>query len=147
MLKSGLLAFLRNPKRGKIRLKIPSETRLVKKVSSRILGGLASYDLDEGKVFDIKLCIEEAVRNAMVHGNHSNRNRAVTVTYWVEDPNLTIEVADEGPGFDHTLVADPTIDPHILKNCGRGVYLIRKLMDRADYNRAGNVLTMVKNLR
>jgi len=140
------LAFLRNPKDRKVVLRVPSETRHIRKISSRILGALSSYVLDEGKIFDIRLCIEEAVRNAMVHGNRSDKSREVKVTYWISDDRLTIEVEDKGEGFDHSELADPTIDPHLLKNSGRGVYLIKKLMDRADYNDAGNKLTMVKDL-
>jgi len=146
MLRLDPLAFLRNPREKKLVLRVPSETRFIRKVSSRILGDTASLDLDEGTVFDIKLCIEEAVRNAIVHGNHSDRRLTVTVTYWIEDAKLFIAVEDEGAGFDHKTVADPTHEAHITKNSGRGVYLIRKLMDRADYNESGNRLTMVKSL-
>jgi len=139
------LAFLRNPRSKKV-ITVPSETRYIRKVSDRILSSIEVLGLDDGKIFDIKLCIEEAVRNAIVHGNHSDRRRSVRVTYGVEDSRLTIEVEDEGIGFDHRTVADPTAQAHIMKNSGRGVYLIRKLMDRTDYNDIGNKITMVKNL-
>jgi serine/threonine-protein kinase RsbW len=146
MPRSGLLAFLRNP-RSKKTITVPSETRYIRKVSEKILASLAGLGLDEGRAFDIRLCIEEAVRNAMVHGNHSDRRLAVRVTYRVEDGSLVIEVEDKGAGFDHRAVADPTLSPHIMKNSGRGVYLIRKLMDNVAYNDAGNSLTMTKNLK
>jgi len=142
---SGPLAFLRNP-RNKKTVTVPSETRYIRKVSEKILGSLRGFRLDEGKVFDIKLCIEEAVRNAIVHGNHSDRRLAVRVAYRVEDSKLVIEVEDEGAGFDRRAVADPTAPAHIMKNSGRGVYLIKKLMDKVDYNDTGNKITMVKNL-
>ncbi len=147
MLKFDPLAFLRNPKEKKIVLRVPSETGHIRKVSSRILGSLAPYALDEGRIFDIRLCIEEAVRNAMVHGNHSDRKLDVTVSYLLEGDKLTIEVEDKGMGFDHATVDDPTLEPHMLKNSGRGVYLIKKLMDKTEYNSTGNKLTMVKNLK
>ena len=145
MLRSDPLAFLRNL-RSKKSISVPSETRYIRKVSTRILGALAHLSLDDGRIFDIKLCIEEAVRNAIVHGNHSDKRLSVRVAYWVEDSNLSIEVEDEGAGYDHVSVADPTASPHILKNSGRGVYLIKKLMDSVTYNDVGNKITMVKNL-
>lgn len=149
MTRSGPLAFLKNnsdPSR-KTLIKVPSETRYIKKVSARILSGIERYRLDEGRLFDIRLCIEEAVRNAMVHGNHDDAKRMVKATYWVASGELSIEIEDEGPGFDHAGVADPTTEPHILKGSGRGVYLIKKLMDRVEYNNKGNKVLMVKRIQ
>lgn len=146
MLRLDPLAFLRKHKDRRVQLRVASRTNNIRKVSARILGELEPFGLDEGTAFDIKLCIEEAVRNAMVHGNRSDKRRAVRVSYAIADGKLTIEVEDEGAGFDHTKIADPTAEPHITKNSGRGVYLIRKLMDRAEYSDTGNRLTMVKNL-
>jgi serine/threonine-protein kinase RsbW len=128
-------------------LKVPSETRYIRKVSEKILSSLSGLGLDDGKIFDIKLCIEEAVRNAIVHGNHSDRRLAVRIVYGVEDSRLVIEVEDAGAGFDHRAAPDPTTMAHLMKNSGRGVYLIKKLMDKVDYNDAGNKITMVKNLK
>jgi len=145
MLRSDPSAFLRSL-RNKKTIKVPSETRYIRKVSEKILGSLSGFRLDEGKIFDIKLCIEEAVRNAIVHGNHSDKRLVVRVTYRVEENRLVIEVEDEGVGFDHHGVADPTLTPHIMKNSGRGVYLIRKLMNGVMYNDIGSKITMIKHL-
>lgn len=146
MLKLDPLAFLRNP-RNKKTITVPSETRYIRKVSEKILASLSGSRLDEARLFDIRLCIEEAVRNAIVHGNHSDRRLVVRVTYQVEGEKLVIEVEDEGAGFDHQAVADPTATAHIMKNSGRGVYLIRKLMNSVAYNDIGNKVIMIKNLK
>jgi serine/threonine-protein kinase RsbW len=145
MLRLDPSAFLRNP-RNKKTVTVPSETRYIRKVSTKILGALAGFALDDRRVFDVRLCVEEAVRNAIVHGNHSDRRLSVRVTYWIEDSKLFIEVEDEGSGYDHNALADPTTGAHITKNSGRGVYLIKKLMDRVSYNDTGNRIMMVKNL-
>ena len=149
MIRSGPLAFLKSRKNlsGKNLVKVPSETRYIRKVSSGILSGISRYDVDESRLFDIKLCIEEAVRNAMVHGNHCDKKLSVRTVYWVDNGALNMEIADEGPGFDRGDVADPTLEPHILKNSGRGIYLIRKLMDKIEYNEKGNKITMMKKLK
>lgn len=149
MIKLDPLAFLRNsgdPSKKTV-IKVASQTRYIRKVSSRILSLLDHYKVDESRIFDIRLCIEEAVRNAMVHGNHSDKRLSVKTAYWIDGDTLSIEIEDEGPGFDHIGVADPTTPPHILKNSGRGVYLIKKLMDKVEYNEKGNKLTMAKRLK
>ena len=141
--------FLKNRKdpSKKILIRVPSRTQYIRKVSSRLLSGLDRYDIDENRLFDIRLCVEEAVRNAMVHGNNSDGKLSVKTAYWVDNGELNIEIEDEGPGFDHVNVDDPTHPEHIMKNSGRGVYLIKKLMDRVEYNDKGNKVTMVKRLK
>jgi serine/threonine-protein kinase RsbW len=149
MIKLDPWAFLKNLKdtSKKTLIKVPSETRYIRKVSSRILSGLDRYNVDEGRIFDIRLCIEEAVRNAMVHGNNSDKALSVKTIYWVDGDAVNIEVEDEGRGFDCAKVADPTAETNILKNSGRGVYLIKKLMDKVEYNDKGNKITMIKKLK
>ena len=148
MIRSGLSAFLRRRKdpSAKTVVKVPSEAKFVRKVSTGILSGIDRYGIGESGIFDIKLCIEEALRNAMVHGNNSDKALHVTTSYWVDKGVLNIEIEDEGSGFDHAALADPTTALHILKNSGRGVYLIKKLMDSAEYNDKGNRLLMKKRL-
>ena len=127
-------------------IKIPSEIKQLKKVSSRILDSLASQHIDEAALFDIRLCVEEAVRNAIVHGNHCDKRLSVTISYWIEDGSFNIEVEDEGKGFDHKELPDPTEEGNMLRNHGRGVYLIRRLMNEVLYNDSGNKVKMVKRL-
>ena len=149
MTRSDSSAFLKRRKdpSEKILIKVPSETGYIEKVSFRILSWLSRYNIDEGRIFDIRLCVEEALRNAMVHGNHSDKKRSVKAVYWVVDGALNIEIEDEGSGFDHAGVDDPTLARCLLKNSGRGVWLIKKLMDKVKYNNKGNKVTMVKRLK
>ena len=147
MLNLGLSVFSRNKnKLKKAVFRIPSQIEYLRKVSSRILDALASRNVPETTLFNIRLCVEEAVRNAVVHGNHCDKNLSVTVTYWAEGRKFFMEVADEGKGFDHRRLPDPTDSEHILRNSGRGVYLIRKLMDKVEFNETGNSIRMVKHL-
>ena len=127
-------------------IKIPSDIRNLRKVSSEILGSISSYKIDESGIFNIRLCVEEAVKNAIVHGNRSNKKLSVRVSYWINDDKLTIEVEDEGAGFDHERLPDPTADENLLRTSGRGVYLIKRLMDEVEYNQNGNKIRMTKHL-
>ncbi len=149
MTRSDPLEFLRNLKdpSRKTFLRVSSETKNIRKISSRVMASLERHNVDEGRIFDIRLCIEEAVRNAMVHGNRSDRSLPVKVSYWIGNGSLTMEIEDAGDGFNAAAVADPTDDANVTKNSGRGVYLIRKLMDRVEYNEKGNKVTMTKKLK
>ena len=150
MLNLGRLAFLKNRKnKDKLRktvIKVPSSVGYIRKVSSKILSSLEPRKLDEDKLFDIRLCVEEAVRNAMVHGNGGNKNLSVRVAYWVKDERFIVEVKDEGSGFDYRRLEDPTANESLMKNSGRGVFLIKNLMDEIEFNERGNKVKMVKYL-
>jgi len=132
---------------GKMIIKIPSDIRRMREVSLKILGSLKSYDLDNDRMFDIRLAVEEAVRNAIIHGNESDKAKSVTITYWIEDDKINVVVEDEGKGFDPLGLPDPTANDNIMKNSGRGVYLVKKLMDEVEFNAIGNKLKMTKKLK
>jgi len=127
-------------------MKVPSEIKSIKRVSSKILSSLSSYELNKDTLFDIRLCTEEAVRNAIVHGSGLRKGSRVSVYYWVDKGKLHIEIEDEGAGFDSNTVPDPTENSNILKKSGRGVYLIKKFMDRVSFNEKGNKIKMEKAL-
>ena len=148
MLNLGQSAFLRNRK-NKVRktvLKIPTKQVYIRKASSKVLEALRAYSLNEDRMFDIRLCVEEAMRNAMVHGNHNDKHRTVRVAYWIRENKLNIEVEDEGSGFDYKALPDPTAGDNLMKGSGRGVYLIKNLMDEIKFNECGNKIKMVKYL-
>jgi len=126
---------------------VPSEADEIKKVSAKIIDALKIYKLDEETVFDIKLSTEEALRNAMQHGNKNNEKLPIEVSFAVDNSVLEITIEDRGEGFDYKNTPDPTTDKNILRTCGRGVFLIHKLMDEVQYNEKGNRIRMVKRLR
>ena len=132
---------------GKLSLKIPSEIGRIREVSFGILKWLKPRELDDSTLFDIRLCVEEAVRNAITHGNNNDKSLNVLIGYWIEDDRLIIEVEDEGAGFDLSKVPDPTIDENIMKGSGRGVYLVHKLMDKIEFNERGNKVRLIKRLK
>lgn len=134
-------------KTDKILIEVPSEDKYIRKVSSDILAALSPYGVSEERLFDIKLCVEEAVRNAILHGNKLDKRLRVKVSYLIADGRVKIEVEDEGPGYDPAKIPDPTNKGNMLKESGRGVCLIRRLMDRVDFNQKGNKILMEKSLK
>lgn len=131
----------------KLSLKIPSDIKYIREVSSGILKWLQPRKLDDSTLFDIRLCIEEVVRNAITHGNNNNKGLKVLVNYWLEGDRLIIEVEDKGEGFDLSKVPDPTIGENVMKSSGRGVYIVRKLIDKMEFNDKGNKVRLTKYLK
>lgn len=129
-----------------MQIEIPSEIKYIREVSSKILDSLISYKVDEDKLFDIRLCAEEALRNAIVHGNRMSKQLHVRVDYRVDKGIISIEVEDEGAGYDPNSILDPTLNENITRESGRGVCLIKKLMDKVDFNKKGNKIRMEKRL-
>jgi serine/threonine-protein kinase RsbW len=148
MIGSGLSVFLKSRKSGERggTFRFSSEIKNIRGAAVKVLGALSCFNIDPDKAFDIRLCIEEAVRNAMVHGNRSDKRLPVIVSYRVAAGLLTLEVEDRGEGFDYSSIKDPTEGSGLERNSGRGVYLIKKLMDSVSYNERGNKVTMTKRL-
>ena len=102
--------------------------------------------LTEQEIFDIKLVLEESITNAVKHGNKFNEKLEVRIEIFLEENLLTIEVRDQGPGFDVKKIPDPTKKEGLMRTSGRGVFLIKKLMDRVEYLGNGREIKMVKKL-
>ncbi len=90
--------------------------------------------LDDDKLSALLLAITEATTNAIIHANRSDKNKMVQITAKVEDGKLYVIVKDEGPGFQPEEVPDPTDPENLLKDSGRGLYLMRVYMDDLRYN-------------
>jgi len=122
------------------------ESRLeeVCRAEEAILEAAESFDFSEGALFAIKLALEEALANAVKHGNAGDPNKRVHVEFEVNEERLRVSIRDEGPGFDPEHVPDPTLDENLAKPNGRGVMLIRAYMDEVSYNENGNCVTMSK---
>ena len=128
-------------------IKIPSNIKHVKKITSDIVNLLVERKVDKSHIFDIRLCVEEAVINAIEHGNKNNEKLNVSVSITINDSKIEVTIEDEGKGFGHHTLPDPTKNENVLRSHGRGVYLIHKLMDKVQYNDKGNRVKLIKYLR
>jgi serine/threonine-protein kinase RsbW len=129
-----------------VTIKVPSDTSYVLKISKEILDYLDAFNISDSLRFDVRLCIEEALRNAIEHGNKLDKSLHVIVSYGVQNGELEITIEDQGKGFDVQELPNPTHDDNIDYERGRGVFLIHKLMDMVQYNEKGNRVTMKKKL-
>ena len=90
--------------------------------------------IDEDKMSGLMLSVTEATTNAIIHANKCDATKKVEIDVSVNDGYITIKVKDEGKGFDPTKVPDPTEPENLLKDSGRGLYLMRIYMDDLKYN-------------
>jgi len=124
---------------------IESSDDLARKLCREIVGQINSNDFGQGELFDIQLAIEEAMINAVEHGNQHNPLKTVTVEYSIEPGNFEITITDEGCGFRPELVPDPREDENIHNVTGRGLVLMQACMDSVEYNERGNCVRMIKH--
>ena len=130
----------------KKKFQVGSDLDNVQKTSRKVMSFLKPMSLNPATSFDIRLCLEEALINAMKYGNVLRKNLPVTleVEYLPREVRITVE--DRGPGFDVKKVEDCTEEKNRFRASGRGVYLMHQLMDEVRYNNKGNKLTLVKSL-
>lgn len=123
---------------------IPSRAEAAAEVVDALLAQLRRDDWEPHDVFGVHMAVEEALVNAMTHGNKEDPGKKVSVRLLGSPERLRVEIIDEGVGFDPRLVPDPTCDHHLSQPHGRGLMLIRWFMSRVEYHGAGNHLIMEK---
>jgi serine/threonine-protein kinase RsbW len=94
---------------------------------------------------NILVAAMEAVNNAIVHGNKGDESKEVIIEILVEDKIMKISVEDQGPGFNPSIIPDPTKPENLEKISGRGVFLMTRLADKIEFNEKGNKVTMSFN--
>ena len=110
----------------------------------RLLSDIQARNYDDEDVFAIHLALEEALLNAVKHGNKMDDRREIKIDYYVSPEKVEITMADEGDGFDPDTIPDPRHGENLYKTAGRGLFLMRAYMDIVEYNKRGNRVHMVR---
>ncbi len=132
-------------------IKVPNQTRylsLIGRIGEDIAKELDKYDGDrETLAYHINLVLTEAMANAIKYANSDGTEKLVHILINISDHDLVIKVFDKGQGFDINTIPTPNFEK--LEDRGRGIFLIRSLMDSVNYRkvRNGNVLEMLKKLQ
>jgi len=92
---------------------------------------------------NFRVGLTEALSNAMLYGNGSDPQKRVRVEVDVGTKEVAVRVTDQGTGFDPSAVPDPTHPGNITKTGGRGIFLMKALMDEVRFNDQGNSVTLV----
>jgi len=124
---------------------IPSQLAGGRRLLDELLVRLEALHWSERDIFSIHLSVDEALVNAMLHGNAMDETKRIRFRRQISPTKVRVEIVDEGPGFDPDLLPDPTDADHLSKPCGRGVMLMRSFMSRVEFHDRGNHVVLEKD--
>jgi serine/threonine-protein kinase RsbW len=127
-----------------IEIELPSDMKFLEGVLSYLIERAASHQLVNPANSNTFVALDEALSNAIRHGNRNNPAKKVYIRVELTSDEARFTIRDEGSGFNPDAVPDPLDPANLYKNSGRGVLLIRRLMDEVSYNERGNEVTMIK---
>lgn len=95
---------------------------------------------------DISIAVTEVVNNAIMHGNNCDPQKRVFITFYRSKSHLMVKVEDQGGGFEPDDLEDPTAPENILKGKGRGIFIVKHLMDEVNFEKTpiGMSITILK---
>ncbi len=128
----------------KFEIRIPSEPDCSAKVIHELLDQLEKNGWSNKDTFGIHMAMEEAMMNAIRHGNHCAPDKEVEILIELSKDRFYAKITDQGCGFNPEELPDPTDDENLEKTSGRGVMLIKSFVDDAAYNEKGNSLELTK---
>jgi serine/threonine-protein kinase RsbW len=123
---------------------IPSKLEKIPGFISGLLEKIKAFPIGGDDIFDIRISLEEALVNAIKHGNKFDPHLSVEVSLEISDDKVAVKVRDEGKGFDYASLPNPTSAANLDKLSGRGIFLIKSLMNRVTFFDGGRGIKMVK---
>ncbi len=127
-----------------LRRDIPSDTSIGSALVNELIDAMTERQWPAADLFRTQLAYEEAIVNAIRHGNQCELEKTVTVEMRCDQERAWIRITDQGEGFDPSSVPDPRQEELLEVPGGRGVLLIKEMMNEVHYNERGNEITMVK---
>lgn len=106
---------------------------------------MKDYNIDSDKYANILISLTEAVSNAIIHGNGEKSAKEVEISITETDAAICLKVTDQGVGFDYKAIPDPTTPDNVVKQGGRGIFLIRDLSDKIVFLNNGSAIEMFFN--
>jgi len=129
-------------------IEIPSVEDFLPDVDDFIEGKLEAYGLNKSDIADIAISVTELVTNGIVHANKLIPEKTVKVVISKKNSAVEIAITDQGDGFDPDAIDNPIEDENLLKEVGRGVFIVKSLMDRVVFDSKpgkGTTVTMTKH--
>ena len=123
---------------------IPSQPAAGRQVLDEVIAQLDAHGWPQHDVFSVQLAMEEALVNAIQHGNGRDAQKQIHVSCWLSSDRIRIEIADQGHGFNPDTLPDPTCRERLYASNGRGVMLMKAFMSRVQYNAVGNCVALEK---
>jgi anti-sigma regulatory factor (Ser/Thr protein kinase) len=123
---------------------LPSEVTAISPFVDKLMPLLSNCGCVSEGMGDVEIALREALANAIIHGNHEDRGKHVHVTCRCEPDEVSIAVKDEGKGFEVNNVPDPTTPENIGSVHGRGIHVMKALMDEIRFEEGGVLVHMRK---
>jgi serine/threonine-protein kinase RsbW len=127
-----------------VTLRLPSDVTCIEEAVELVTRHcLAGHEATESIRFRLRVVLSEALSNAIVRGNCEDCNKWVDVRAELGPEAISVYVTDEGPGFDPSTIPEPIRPEQLDEASGRGLFLIRKLVDAVQFNTQGNSICMI----
>lgn len=117
---------------------LPADFQSLVDVENLVEKVCQTIDVQEDAFGNVLIAVTEAVNNAICHGNAQNSSLSIDVAVGDATDSFCFKIKDQGKGFDYNNLPDPTAPENILKENGRGIFLMRNLSDEVTFNEAGN---------
>jgi serine/threonine-protein kinase RsbW len=128
-----------------LRQSIPSQIAIISPFVDQLMQFIARFRNPDESTLNIETALREALANAIAHGNQEDPRKLVfVVCRCTTDGEISLTVQDQGQGFDTAAVLDPTAEDNRLLQHGRGIYLMKALMDEIRFEQSGAVVHMRK---
>jgi serine/threonine-protein kinase RsbW len=128
-----------------LRQSLPSRIAAISPFADQLMRFILNFRSADGSETDIEMALHEALANAVIHGSGENSGKRVYVECrCYMDGEVSITVQDEGRGFDCNAIPNPTLRENLLFTCGRGIYLMKTLMDEVSFEEGGAVVMIRK---
>lgn len=128
-------------------LEFPSDVRAIEQAVEAVLRRCPCRDAHARKLrLNFRVGLTEALSNAVLYGNGEDPSKPVRIEVRLAGTTLTARVTDQGRGFDPGAIPDPTTPDNLTRAGGRGLFLMRELLDEVRYNDQGNCVTLVLHL-
>jgi serine/threonine-protein kinase RsbW len=128
----------------RIEFVIPSRVEYLDGILDHLSERLSRLHVVEPESIEVIVALDEAIVNAIKHGNGYDPSKHVSIVATISNGEAQFEITDEGNGFSEQDVPDPCAPENLLRTTGRGILLIRNIMDDVAYNERGNRITMIK---
>lgn len=127
-----------------VTLRLPSDVGCIEEAVELVTRHcLAGHRTTQTIRFRLRVVLSEALSNAIVRGNSEDETKSVYVEAELVPDAIRVSVTDEGPGFDPETVPEPLTPEQLDEAGGRGLFLIRKLVDDVQFNEQGNSICMI----